>query len=166
MSPFAHATPAQYVERYENRATSGVTSQVSGIAPPQLTQVADVAAAPWLPDALEQLRELKAAGANLPGFGDFTLTDATIDRARQVLTVAGVTRLSAPEIVPFSGGGLAASWSQNTRELVLCVYPDREVTFERRGANGVVADDGELASDADLDAGLKKVVEHFAASLT
>jgi hypothetical protein len=160
MSPYAHTPPVSYVQRYESSATNGATFRVSGIVLPQLAQVADVAAAPWLPDALEELRALKAAGVNLPGFGDFTLTDATIDRARQVLTLDCIRHLSAPAIAPFSGGGLAINWSSRGRELILSVYPDREVTYERTDADHVVVDDDTLASDQDLT----EIVEQFIAS--
>jgi hypothetical protein len=161
MSPFAHTPPASYVQRYETNATGRVSSSHSCFALPQLTQVADVAAAPWLPDTLEELRTLKAAGVNLPGIGDFTITDDTVNRARQLLTLTCITRLPAPAIAPFSGGGLALSWASNDRGLVLSVYPDREVTYERTDAEHSVVDDDTLASDQDLT----KIVDRFIASL-
>src|SRR6266481_5888349 len=123
MSPFAHTPPASYVQRYENRATGRVSPSHFRFALPQLAQVADVAAAPWLPDTLEELRALKAAGVNLPGIGDFTITDDTISRARQLLTLSCITSLPAPTIAPFSGGGLALTWACDNRGLVLSVYP-------------------------------------------
>ncbi len=164
MSLFADMPPAPYVQRYESRATGRVTGRVSPhsyFALPQLAQVADVTAAPWLPDTLEDLRALKAAGANLPGIGDFTITDDTVNRARQLLTLNCITRLPAPIIAPFSGGGLALTWTCNDRGLVLSVYPDREVTYERTDAEHSVVDDDTLASDQDLT----KIVDRFIASL-
>lgn len=161
MSPFAYAPPTAYVQRYENRATGPVRPSQSCIALPQLAQVADVAAAPWLPDTLEELRTLKAAGINMPGIGDFTITDDTVNRARQLLTLNCITRLPAPTIAPFSGGGLALTWTCNDRGLVLSVYPDQEVTYERTDEEHSVADDDTLASDQDLT----KIVDRFIASL-
>jgi hypothetical protein len=160
MSPFA-TPPAPYVERYKSRATDGVKFSEFAFASPQLAQVADVAAAPWLPDALGELWALKAAGVNMPGLGDFTLTDETVNRARQILTLDCVRNLPAPTIVPFSGGGIAFTWASNGPELLLSVYPDREVTYERTDADHSVVDDDTLASDPEL----AKVVERFLASL-
>jgi hypothetical protein len=161
MSPYAHTPPASYVQRYESSATNQVSSSHSCFAWPQLAQVAEVSAAPWLPDTLKELRTLKAAGVNLPGIGDFTLTDDTVDRARQLLTLTCITRLPAPTIAPFSGGGLALSWACDNRGLVLSVYPDREVTYERTDAEHSVVDDDTLASDPELT----KIVDRFIASL-
>jgi hypothetical protein len=161
MSPFAHTPPASYVQRYESKATSGVTPSHSSFSWPQLAQVTEVSAASWLPDTLEELRTLKAEGVNLPGIGDFTIADGTVDRARQLLTLTCITRLPTPTIAPFSGGGLALSWACNERALVLSVYPDREVTYERTDAEHSVVDDDSLASDTDLT----KIVDRFIASL-
>jgi len=161
MSPLTHTTPASYVQRYGSSTANTVTPSYFGVASPQLAQVANVAAAPWLPDTLEELRALKAAGLNLPGIGDFTITDDTVDRARQLLTLSCITSLPAPTIAPFSGGGLALSWTRNDRGLVLSVYPDREVTYERSDAEHSVVDDDTLASDTEL----AKIVERFLASL-
>jgi hypothetical protein len=161
MSLIVHTPPTSYVQRYESNATSGVTFSHSCFAGPQLAQVAEVSAAPWLPDTLEELRTLKAAGVNLPGIGDFTITDDTLNRARQLLTLTCITRLPVPTVAPFSGGGLALSWSRNDRGLVLSVYPDREVTYERTDAEHSVVDDDTLASDTDLT----KIVDRFIASL-
>jgi hypothetical protein len=161
MSPFAHTPPGSYVQRFENNATSGVTLSHFCFAWPHLAQVAEVSAAPWLPDTLEELRTLKASGVNLPGIGDFTITDDTVDRARQLLTLTCITSLPAPTIAPFSGGGLALSWACNDRGLVLSVYPDREVTYERTDAEHSVVDDDALTSDTDLT----KIVDRFIASL-
>jgi hypothetical protein len=162
MSPLPLVPPAAYVQRYGSSTNDSViTFAYFGAASPQLAKVANVASAPWLPDTLEELRALKTAGVNMPGIGDFTITDDTVDRARQLLTLNCITSLPAPTIAPFSGGGLALSWACDNRALVLSVYPDREVTYERTDAEHSVVDDDTLASDPELT----KIVERFIASL-
>jgi len=164
MSPayLADARPVpQYVQPFEGGASDWAPHQYLRLALPQLAQVADVTAASWLPGALEELRSLKAAGVNMPGVGDFTVTDDTMDHARQLLALACNIRLPAPTIVPFSGGGLALTWSRSERSLVFSVYPDREVTYERTNAAHALEEDDTLESDADLT----KVADRFIASL-
>lgn len=157
--------PVPYVQRYESRATGHAghaTFQRYRFALPELARVADIDAAPWLPDALEELRALKSAGVNMPGVGDFTISGDTVDRARQILASVCITRLPAPTIVPFSGGGLALSWSRNNRELTLSVYPDQEVTYERTNADHLVVEDDALTSDDDLIGIIRRFVVSLA----
>src|SRR5437762_3750525 len=132
--------PVHCIQRYET-STNRIAAVLIAIAlrRPQLaqvgtdvTQVSEVAMASWLPDALEELRSLRAAGVNMPGIGDFTVSEETADRARQLITLDCVSRLPAPTIVPFSGGGIAISWSDDGKELLLCVFPSQEVTYERK----------------------------------
>ena len=139
-----------YVQR-DKTSTDTITSFFIFIARSQLAQVADVATAPWLSDVLSELRSLKAAGVNMPGIGDFTISEETADRARQLLTLACVTKLPAPAIVPFSGGGISINWSEGGKELQLFVFPNQEVTYERKVEHVVTKqDDDTLKSDSDL----------------
>lgn len=152
--------PVPYVQRYET-STDIVTAVPLLAALPQLAQVAGVATAPWLAGALEELRSIGAAGVNMPGIGDFTVSEETADRARQLLTLGCVTKLPAPTIVPFSGGGLAISWSEGGKELQLLVFSNQEVTYERKVDQVVTRqDDDTLVSDADLNG----VVDRYIAS--
>jgi hypothetical protein len=159
--PPASWAQVQLEERYRSNATMGVTSWSLCGASARLAPVMGMEAAPWLADALEELRALKAAGKDMPGLGDFRLTDETADRARKLLTLEPVRRLPAPTIVPFSGGGLALNWGAKGYDLSLSVYPDREVTFIRTTQNDAVAEDGSLTQDSEL----AKIVDRFLVSL-
>ena len=154
----------QYVQPFESGATDRAPLRYLRLVLPQLAQVADVSSTSWLADALEELRTLKAAGVNMPGLGDFTIADDTVDRARQLVALASTTSLSAPTIVPFSGGGLALTWLKNDRSLILSVYPDKEVTYERTDAADSVVEEDTLVSDADLTK-IPEIADRFIASL-
>ena len=147
-------------ERYSN-ATTIVTSQSICGASARLAPVTGIEAASWLADVLEELRALKDAGKSIPGLGDFKVTDETADRVRKLLTLESVRKLSAPSIVPFSGGGIALNWTANGYDFSLSVYPDQEVTFIRTTPNDAVIEDGSLAQDSDLT----KIVDRFLASV-
>lgn len=119
-----------------------------------MARVVDVQAAPWLSEALADLRTLKDAGRNQPGFGDFRIADETMNHVRQLLTMEALRQLARPNIIRFSGGGVSLSWVLEGRELTFSVYPgDEEVTFMyTAGLGRVVADGVARRSDEVTDA--------------
>lgn len=151
----------QLEERYRSNATMAVTFEQFFGAAPQLAEVMEITAAPWLATALEELRDLKEAGRDLPGLGDFRITDDTVDCARRLLTLESIRKLAAPTIVPFSGGGLSLTWSAKGRDLSLSIYPDHEITYARTSQNDELVEDGSVAEDLEL----AKIANRFLASL-
>jgi hypothetical protein len=155
--------PASWVqvERCSN-ATTVVTSRSFCGASARLAPVTRLEeAASWLSGVLEELRALKEAGKNIPGLGDFKVTDETADHVRRLLTLESVAKLAAPSIVPFSGGGLVLNWSANGYDLSVSVYPDQEVTFNRTTPNDAIVEDGSLTQDSDLS----KIIDRFLVSV-
>lgn len=142
------------------QSTLSVRPQPIELVRPELARVVEVETAPWLSGALEELRTLKEAGRNLPGFGDFRIAEETMDRVRQLLTVDAVGRLSRPNIIQFSGGGISLSWVTGNRELTFSVYPgDEEVTFmDSVGQNRIVEDGVVRARDRH---GVAAVIQRF-----
>jgi hypothetical protein len=152
----------QPAERYRSSPTIGLTSTILFGTSAQLVPVMAIDTAPvWLTEALDELRALKEAGKDLPALGDFRISDQTADHARKLLTLESIGKLSAPSIVPFSGGGLSFNWSQKGRDLSLSVYSDQEVTFTRTTESDEVEEDGSVKQDIEL----AKVVTRFLASI-
>lgn len=138
MSPFtATATAAKLAPAPEHGRTS------------QLERVVQFESARWLPSLLSELRSLETSGRNIAGVGDLRVTQTTADNVRRLLTVTAETALreslSEPVLAPFSGGGVAITWSVGDRELSFAVYPGhQDFVFTRTDDNDNTVEDGAL----------------------
>jgi hypothetical protein len=115
--------------------------------PSQLERVVEFESARWLAPLLSDLRSLETTGANIPGIGDFRVSNSTANNVRRLLTfaAAGPLRepLPEPALSPFSGGGVVLTWNHGNRELTFTVYPEHEDfvfsrTDENDEANGIL----------------------------
>ncbi len=115
----------------------------------QLERVVRFESARWLPSLLSDLRSLETSGRNIAGVGDLRVAQATADNVRRLLTVAAETALreslSEPVLSPFSGGGVAVTWTLGNRELSFTVYPGhQDFVFARTDDNDNTVEDGTL----------------------
>jgi hypothetical protein len=117
-------------------------------ASPQLQRTVDFDSARWLPSLLSDLRRLETSERDVPGVGDFRVSQPTADHVRQLLTAISGTPLPEPALSLFSGGGVALTCSIGNRELAFTAYPNHDdFVFTRIDDNEEAAEDGILSLD-------------------
>ena len=150
MSPFAVASepPAATIRVQPPTSSSGHARS------PQLEPVVSFDSASWLPSLLLDLRSLETSGQNICGIGDLSVTHATADHVRRLLTIVPGAYLPEPTLAPFSGGGVALTWNIGHRELTFTAYPGHnDFVFMRTDDNDEPADDGILRLDQTRELG-------------
>ena len=160
MSPYAIASEWERIHdarRESLAATIEVRPQEWLRGPARYSQLEPVLGfecAPWLPSLLSDLRLLETSGQYIAGLGDFRVSDATADHVRRLITITSGTPLPEPTLAPFSGGGVALSWSIGNRELTFSAYPDHnDFVFMRTDNNDDLAGDGILRLDQSKELG-------------
>jgi hypothetical protein len=160
MSPYALASEwerTQEARRQSPAATIEVRPQDWLRFPVRFSQLEPVLgfeSARWLPSLLSDLRLLETSGQNIPGVGDFRVSHTTADHVRRLITITSGAPLPEPTLAPFSGGGVALTWSIGDRELMFTAYPDHDdFVFMRTDDNDELADDGNLKLDQTKELG-------------
>jgi hypothetical protein len=136
MSPYASAAATVPVREHD---------QGTSVGSPQLQRVVGFEESRWLPSLLSDLRSLETTGRDIPGIGDFRVSQATADHMRLLLTAISGAPLPQPTLAPFSGGGVALVCRLGNRELTFTAYPDHnDFVFDRTDDNSEPAADGIL----------------------
>lgn len=118
--------PAHEINFADNR----VRRQSEALAePPQLTETLRYDAAPWIYVALMTIHDKEQSGELLPGIGDFRVTPAVADSARQAVLSIRMSELPAPQVSHLSGGGLSLIWTVREKRIEIDALPDGEVTL-------------------------------------
>jgi hypothetical protein len=114
-------------------------------------QVAQLAASvrpsdtPWLYSALTQVWQIEHSGENLPGVGDFRISEVAATRARIILSMIDLVELPPPHVAPVSGGGMSIAWTIGPKEVKYSVYPDG-VAMYFQVQDDEVSNDGTLTT--------------------
>lgn len=115
---------------------------------------------PWLMPAIRSLAEFEQLGVGWDGHGSPPPTHAAVAKAGQLLTSIRSINLPAPNVFPFSGGGIGIQWEAGGRELQMSVYPDAVVNYLT-----AVGDDEDSVHDgtftADWDSELNRLVRRL-----
>jgi len=96
---------------------------------PQLTETLRYDAAPWIYVALMTIHHKEQNGELLPGIGDFRITPAVADSARQAVLSIRMSELPAPQVGHISGGGLSLIWAVRRKRIEIDALPDGETTL-------------------------------------
>jgi len=97
----------------------------------QMELVAIADDAPWLCDALFQLRNLERSGQDFPGVGDLRINPDASLTVKRLLSNLAVGNFPTPSLDVFSGGGISLQWQMRPREVKFSIFPSREIVFER-----------------------------------
>lgn len=111
----------------------------------QLERVIEFGSAHWLPSLLSDLRSLELSGVNVPGIGDFRVAASTADHVRRLVAAMPTLSLPEPKLSPFSGGGIALTFSSGNKELTFTAYPNHEdFVFSLINENEDISKDGAI----------------------
>ena len=106
----------------------------------QLCSAAITSDAPWLYSALTQVRDVEESGEQVPGFGDFRISEATATRVRMLLANINLINIPAPQVSPVSGGGMSVIWSVGPREVKYDFCPNEPTMFFKVQDDEILAD--------------------------
>ncbi|MGH9774086.1 MAG: hypothetical protein ACRD50_03965 [Candidatus Acidiferrales bacterium] len=142
--------PGREASRYRPKSTLllCVAPALGAALAPQFENIVEFERAPWLPGVLDELRALEERGQNIAGVGDLRVERATADKARRLLSMVSAEPLPKPQVIPFSGGGIALTWDIGEKEMNFSMYPGQEqLVFLRTNEYDEIAEDGLLSLD-------------------
>jgi hypothetical protein len=81
----------------------------------------------WQVALLRALAPLGALHANWDSYGSPAIDDSVIDGAVALIRNVGLENVSAPRVIPISGGGVQFEWEKGRRGLEVEIHPDKTV---------------------------------------
>lgn len=88
---------------------------------------------------------------NWDSYGSAPIRTWVVDAAIELIREVPFDNLSAPRVVPVSGGGIQFEWSKGNRDLEIEVRPDRSIEG-LKVLSGMPVDEGqELTSSTDIE---------------
>jgi hypothetical protein len=99
--------------------------------------------APWKTAAFSGIAALEQ-GKNVPGLGDFRVSDQTARELRLRINEIAVDSLPIPTVVPLSGRGIMLSWESGARTVEITAFADGEIVVEAIGEHAPEAELTEL----------------------
>jgi hypothetical protein len=92
--------------------------------PPEFHTAVVFESTPWLMPTIRQLEQLEQSGQDLPGIGDFRLSQDTVRMVRILLSRIPIANLPQPKLIPISGGAVSLVWTFASGDVDFTVYPN------------------------------------------
>lgn len=95
----------------------------------------------WKNDVFAKLAKLER-GPNVPGFGNFRLSESAAGQLRLQLERVSLESLPFPTVVPLSGEGAQLDWRTGDRSVEVTAFADGELVIEAiQGGNPIELDE-------------------------
>ncbi len=83
----------------------------------------------WQVDAVKKILSFQPLTQNWDSYGSEQITQGVIDVAVNLINHIGFGNVSAPRVIPVSGGGIQLEWVKGGRELEVEVHPNGSIEY-------------------------------------